>query len=140
MLFRALFRGLLRTDLIFGQPLSGDPAYTYGATVIVGNAGAANDPGVSSLMGNLYKGNKNTEVEAVQNGVCVFAGELGALGNVVVVDHGCGVFSYYALLETLIAKAGDQISRSEELGTLGAGNEYGNLFFAMSVNGAFVTP
>ena len=131
---------LLRTDLIFGQPISGDPAYTYGATVIVGNAGAANDPGVSYLMGNLYKGDKNTEVEAVQNGVCVFAGELGALGNVVVVDHGCGVFSYYALLDTLIAKAGDQISRSEELGTLGASSEQGNLFFALSMNGVFVAP
>ncbi|MBR5263445.1 MAG: peptidoglycan DD-metalloendopeptidase family protein, partial [Clostridia bacterium] len=80
------------------------------------------------------------EVEAVQNGVCVFAGELGALGNVVVVDHGCGVFSYYAQLDTLIDKAGDQISRSEELGTLGASSEQGNLFFALSMNGVFVAP
>jgi septal ring factor EnvC (AmiA/AmiB activator) len=91
-------------------------------------------------MGNLYEGDKGAEVEAVQNGVCVFAGELGALGNLVVVDHGCGVFSYYALLDTLAVEVGDRISRSEELGTLGAGSEQGNLFFALSMDGVFVEP
>ncbi|MBQ2254574.1 MAG: M23 family metallopeptidase, partial [Clostridia bacterium] len=67
-------------------------------------------------------------------------GELGALGNLVVVDHGCGVFSYYALLDTLAVEVGDRISRSEELGTLGESADNGNFFFALSMGDVFVAP
>jgi len=130
----------LRTDFLFTEAVQGEVAYDFGTTVIVGNANAENDAGVSSLKGQLYHVEQGDEVSAVQQGVCVFAGELGAAGNVVVVDHGCGVFSYYCLLDTLTAQTGDEISRSEELGTVGKSGENGNFFFAVSVGETFVAP
>ena len=68
----------------------------------------------------------------------MFAGELGAAGNTVIVDHGAGIFSYYCNLGTITAEVGEELSRSEELGTVGEGNSHGNLFVAVSVDGTFV--
>ncbi len=129
----------LRMDLTFALPVEGELAYDYGATLMLGSEGATDGPGLSYLKGKLYHGEQGDTATAVQQGVCVFAGELGAAGNLVVIDHGCGLFSYYALLDTLSVKAGDQISRAEELGTLGSSAEHGNFFFAMSLGDTFIT-
>lgn len=129
----------LRTDLLFIEVVRGELAYDYGTTVIIGNAEAAEDPGLSYLKGKLYHGTEGHTVEATQQGICVFAGELGAAGNTVVIDHGCGIFSYYCLLDSVSVKAGDQISRAEELGSLGASADNGNFFFALSLGDTFIT-
>lgn len=129
----------LRMDLTFADPVGGELAYDYGTTLMLGNENADDGPGLSYLKGKLYHGEQGDTVTAVQQGVCVYAGELGAAGNLVVIDHGCGLFSYYALLDTLTVKAGDQISRSEELGKLGSSAEHGNFFFAMSLGDTFIT-
>ncbi|MBR5264434.1 MAG: peptidoglycan DD-metalloendopeptidase family protein [Clostridia bacterium] len=129
---------LFRADLVWGKPVSGEIMYHFGATVIAGNANAENDAGVMPLQGVLYSASRGDEVEAIQQGVCVFAGELGAAGNTVIVDHGAGIFSYYCNLGTITAEVGEELSRSEELGTVGEGNSHGNLFVAVSVDGTFV--
>ena len=129
---------LFRGDLVWGEPVSGEIVYALGATVIAGNANAENDAGIMPLQGTLFLAEEGDEVEAVQQGVCVFAGELGAAGNTVIVDHGAGVFSYYCNLGTITAEVGEELSRSEELGTVGDENRDGNLFVAVSAGGTFV--
>ncbi len=128
----------LRTDLLFIEATRGELAYDFGTTVIIGNENAG-DSGLSYLKGKLYHGTTGHTVDASQQGVCVFAGELGILGNVAVIDHGCGIFSYYALLDTLLVEVGDQVSRGKSVGKLGASAEHGNFFYAMSVGSHFVT-
>ena len=129
---------LFRGDLLWGKPVSGEVTYSFGATVIAGNASAENDAGVMPLQGSLFLADEGDEVEAIQEGVCVFAGELGAAGNTVIVDHGAGVFSYYCHLGTITAEVGEELSRSEELGTAGDEEKEGNLFVAVSVGSTFV--
>lgn len=129
---------LFRGDLVWGVPVSGEVTYGFGATVIAGNANAENDAGILPLQGTLFLADEGDEVEAVQQGVCVFAGQLGAAGNTVIVDHGAGVFSYYCNLGTITAEVGEELSRSEELGTVGDEDSEGNLFVAVSAGGTFV--
>lgn len=128
---------LFKADLIWGEPVSGQVTYGFGATVIAGNAGAE-DAGLLTLQGTMFLADEGDEVEAVQQGVCVFAGQLGAAGNTVIVDHGAGVFSYYCNLGTITAEVGEELSRSEELGTVGDEENEGNLFVAVSAGGTFV--
>ncbi len=129
---------LFRADLVWGEPAAGDIVHGFGTTVIAGNANAENDAGVMPLQGALFLAEEGDQVEAIQQGICVFAGELGAAGNTVIVDHGAGVFSYYCLLETITAEVGEELSRSEELGTVGEEAAEGNLFVAVSAGGTFV--
>ncbi len=108
----------LNSDLKFGSPSSGDVTQTYGATVSFGNA-AAGEPKLYTLEGTVYQADSGV-AEAIQSGVCVFAGEMGAGGQTVVIDHGCGIFSYYFHLGEIRVAVGDRVSRSGQLGTVGA--------------------
>lgn len=81
-------------------------------------------------------------VLAANDGVVVFADELGIYGNTVIVDHGLGIFSLYGHLSEIGVSKGDALVRSDELGRTGttglAGGDH--LHFAMLVNGVFVDP
>lgn len=82
----------------------------------------------------------NAPVTAANNGVVVFASELGIYGNTVVVDHGLGLQSLYAHLSSFAVKDGDQVRKGQTLGASGqtglAGGDH--LHFSMMVNGHFV--
>lgn len=88
------------------------------------------------------------EVCAANNGKVVFAGELTFMGKTVIVDHGCGLISYYGHLDTLDVKVGDSVTKKTVLGASGntgfACNSQGNranmVFFAVSMNGIFIDP
>ncbi|MGL4230902.1 MAG: peptidoglycan-binding protein [Casimicrobium sp.] len=58
-------------------------------------------------------------VVACGEGVVLFAGSAGKLGNVVVIDHGGGVHSIYAHLNTVAVRQGEQIDETEQVGTMG---------------------
>ncbi len=81
-------------------------------------------------------------VEAANRGRVVFVGELGIYGNMVLLDHGCGLFSMYAHLSQIQAKPGQEVAKGEILGTTGntglAGGDH--LHFAMLVAGVYVNP
>lgn len=129
-------------DLVFGAPVEGTPVYAYGASILLGNE-HANESGLLKLTGDIYHVAAGTQVLAVQGGVCVFAGELGAGGNTVVIDHGCGVFSYYYHLASLSVAAGDAVSRSGALGMAGTSGYVGKqttpvLHVAVSVGELYV--
>ena len=82
----------------------------------------------------------NAAVTAANNGVVVFASELGIYGNTVVVDHGLGVQSLYAHLSSFAVNDGEQVKKGQTLGASGqtglAGGDH--LHFSMMVNGQFV--
>lgn len=60
-----------------------------------------------------------TEVRATGPGQCVFAGERGAYGLSVVIEHGRGYATHYAHLDTIAVKTGDVVKRGQPVGTLG---------------------
>jgi hypothetical protein len=66
-------------------------------------------------------------VEAVRNGTVIRAGwDTTGYGNLVVVDHGDGLKSYYAHLNSISVGVGQQVNINTQVGTLGTtGNSTG---------------
>ncbi len=85
---------------------------------------------------------RHARVEAANNGKVVYADYLGIYGNVVMLDHGQGVFSLYAHLSQIKVVVGDLVKKGGLLGQSGntgmAGGDH--LHFAILVNGIFVNP
>ncbi len=85
---------------------------------------------------------RHARVEAANNGRGIYADYLGIYGNVVILDHGQGIFSLYAHLSQFKVAVGDMVKKGDLLaitGTTGmAGGDH--LHFAILVNGIFVNP
>jgi septal ring factor EnvC (AmiA/AmiB activator) len=62
-----------------------------------------------------------TPVRAVYAGKTVYARWLAEYGNLVIVDHGDGVFTLYAWLQALSVSAGDYVPAGAVVGTAGTG-------------------
>ena len=85
---------------------------------------------------------RQASVEASNNGIVAFADYLGIYGNMVILDHGQGLFSLYSHLSHISVMLGDSVSSGAELGKTGATGMAGgdHLHFSMLVNGVFVNP
>lgn len=81
-------------------------------------------------------------VQAANNGKVVFADYLGIYGNMVILDHGQGVFSLYSHLSQINVKVGDSMEQGKILGLTGTSGMAGgdHLHFSMIVNGVFTMP
>jgi septal ring factor EnvC (AmiA/AmiB activator) len=62
---------------------------------------------------------QGTPVGAVWDGKVVHAGWFKGYGNLIIVDHGDGVFSLMAHLDQLERAVGDAVRRGEQVGTVG---------------------
>jgi len=85
---------------------------------------------------------RRAEVKAANRGTVVHADYLGIYGNMVLLDHGQGVFSLYSHLSRIDVAVGDTIDQGVILGRTGktgmAGGDH--LHFSMLINGIFVAP
>ncbi|MDJ0623307.1 MAG: M23 family metallopeptidase [Desulfocapsaceae bacterium] len=85
---------------------------------------------------------RRAEVQAANGGKVVFADYLGIYGNMILLDHGQGVFSLYSHLSKIDVAVGDGVDKGTVIGLTGktgmAGGDH--LHFSMLVNGVFVTP
>lgn len=84
----------------------------------------------------------NSPVPAANNGIVVWADDLGIYGNAIVIDHGQGVFSLYAHLSSFKVKKGDMVQKGQDIGLTGytglAGGDH--LHFGTYVGGKAVNP
>ena len=62
---------------------------------------------------------EGTPVHAIYAGKVVHAGWFRGYGNLIIVDHGSGIFSLMAHLATLDRAVGDAVLRGDQLGTVG---------------------
>jgi murein DD-endopeptidase MepM/ murein hydrolase activator NlpD len=87
-------------------------------------------------------GATGTPVHAAQRGRVVLAEELFFSGNTVLVDHGLGIYTLYAHLSEVDAKAGDTLETGAVLGKVGAtGRVTGpHLHWGLTVERARVNP
>lgn len=85
---------------------------------------------------------KKAEIRAANRGEVVFAEYLGIYGNLVLLDHGQGVFSLYSHLTQIDVEVGERVDKDKRLGLSGTTGMSGgdHLHFSMLVNGVFVTP
>ncbi len=85
---------------------------------------------------------KNAKVQAANNGVVVFVGDLGIYGNTIIIDHGLGVMSLYSHLGSMLVEEGQYVKKGEIIGTTDTtGLAFGDhLHFGILVHGVEVTP
>lgn len=85
---------------------------------------------------------RKAEVRAAEKGIVIFADYLGIYGNMVMIDHGQGVFSLYSHLSQIDVAPDDQVDKRSVIGLTGTTGMAGgdHLHFSMLVNGVFVTP
>ena len=85
---------------------------------------------------------RRADVKSANKGVVKFADYLGIYGNMVLVDHGQGVFSLYSHLSQINVTPGDSVDQKTVLGLTGTTGMAGgdHLHFSMLINGVFVTP
>lgn len=85
---------------------------------------------------------QRAEVHAANSGQVAFAGYLGIYGNLILIDHGQGIFSLYSHLSQMNVAPGETVDQKTVIGHTGltgmAGGDH--LHFSMLVNGVFVTP
>lgn len=85
---------------------------------------------------------RHAEVKAANAGKVIYTDYLGIYGNMVVVDHGQGIFSLYSHLSQISVSPGTIVDQKTVVGLTGTTGMAGgdHLHFSMLVNGVFVTP
>ena len=85
---------------------------------------------------------QGTPVLAAASGVVTTAQNHWSYGNYVIVDHGNGLTTLYAHLDTLTVEEGETVTAAQQLGTVGrTGNVTGNcLHFEVRENGTVTDP
>jgi murein DD-endopeptidase MepM/ murein hydrolase activator NlpD len=81
-------------------------------------------------------------VVAAQRGRVVLADDFFFSGNTVVIDHGLGLYTFYAHLATLSVKDGEVVEAGAQVGTVGSTGRVTaeHLHWAARVGGARVSP
>lgn len=85
---------------------------------------------------------KHAPVKAANHGIIIFAEYLGIYGNMVLIDHGQGLFSLYSHLSQINVEVGDEVKKGFVVGKTGKSGMAGgdHLHFSILVNGIFTTP
>lgn len=85
---------------------------------------------------------KGADVRAANRGKVIFAEYLGIYGNMVMIDHGQGVFSLYSHLSNISTEVGAMVDKTTVLGTTGTSGMAGgdHLHFSILINGVFSMP
>lgn len=89
-----------------------------------------------------WSGTEGADIIAVKDGVIEFAGWNGGYGNLVIVNHGNGVLTYYAHLSGYNCSVGQSVTQGQVIGYGGnTGYSFGaHLHFGLMINGTWVDP
>ena len=89
-----------------------------------------------------FRAGTGTPIKAPNDGVVVLATNLYFSGNVVIIDHGWGLYSYFAHLSAIDVAEGDRVRRGMVVGKVGAtGRVTGaHLHWTVRLNDARVDP
>ena len=122
----------------FRQPLTGTVSSYFGTrrSYNGGAVGACGHEGMDIAVPG------GTPIYADARGRVVFAGETKVRGNLVVVDHGLGVYSAYFHQSQLNVKTGQMVEAGDLIGRVGTtGMSTGDhLHWSVFVNGEYVDP
>ncbi|MDR3162626.1 MAG: peptidoglycan DD-metalloendopeptidase family protein [Helicobacteraceae bacterium] len=85
---------------------------------------------------------KGTAVKAAQNGTVALSEQFFFCGNMVLLNHGEGLFTMYCHLDKRSVNAGKKVRRGDAIGTVGdTGRVSGaHLHFAAALNGDLIDP
>ncbi len=85
---------------------------------------------------------KQADVPASNNGKVVFVDFLGIYGNLVVIDHGVGLFTIYSHLTDMFVTVGQMVKTGDIVGTTGVSGLAGgdHVHFGVLIGGVAVEP
>ncbi|MER3446591.1 MAG: hypothetical protein C4291_06985 [Candidatus Dadabacteria bacterium] len=85
---------------------------------------------------------EKSPIEAANDGVIVFADDLGIYGNAVIIDHGFGISTLYAHMSSIGVRVGDTVKKKQIIGRTGeTGLAAGDhLHYAVLIQGVPVLP
>lgn len=117
-------------------------AYTPASGTISSRYGVSSSIRSSTHTGLDIAASSGTPIQVVVAGTVTNASYSGAYGNLVKVDHGNGVETWYAHTSTMYVSAGQTVAAGEVIATVGStGNSTGpHLHFEIRINGEHVNP
>ncbi len=118
----------------FQWPLQGTISSPYGYRDIFGSTSFHSGIDISASYG--------TEFRAADGGVVTFCDYQGTYGNLIIVDHGDGLVTYYAHCSDVLVCVGDKVHQGQVIGMVGTtGRATGpHLHFEIRVNGEPIDP
>lgn len=83
-----------------------------------------------------------TDIKAAADGKVTYSGVMGGYGNLIIIDHGNNIQTYYGHCSKLYAKVGDKVEAGDVIAAVGStGNSSGNhLHFEIRKNGSTINP
>ena len=83
-----------------------------------------------------------TTIVAAADGEITYSGWMSGYGNLIIIDHGNGIQTYYGHCSKLYAKVGDEVKAGNTIAAVGStGNSTGNhLHFEIRKNGTTLNP
>lgn len=118
------------------KPLSGTITSRFGSRTSPGGIGSTNHKGLD------IASKQGTSIKAAASGTVIFAGYKGSLGNLVIIDSGKGVETYYGHCSKLCVSKGQKVKAGEKIAAVGqTGTATGpHLHFEVHVKGVAVNP
>lgn len=98
----------------FLRPVPGEATSSFGKRSII------NGQRRSPHTGTDFRASQGTPVKAPNAGRVVLAEELYYAGNTVILDHGLGLYSYFAHLSRIAVQEGQEVARGDLVGMVGA--------------------
>ena len=83
-----------------------------------------------------------TDIKAAAGGTVTYSGVMGGYGNLIIIDHGNNIQTYYGHCSKLYAEVGDEVEAGDIIAAVGStGNSSGNhLHFEIRKNGSTINP
>lgn len=124
----------------FIPPVPSSPNNSVGdqRTVMIGDQEIVKGPAT----GVRFPVSRRTSVIAGNSGKVVFIGELGLLGNTIVIDHGFGLSTIYGHLSNVAVHRGASVEKNQIIGSTGnSGFAQGEeVYFETRLHGVAVSP
>jgi murein DD-endopeptidase MepM/ murein hydrolase activator NlpD len=120
----------------FMKPAAGRVSMTFGLEEYINGEESGKHRGLD------FANAAGTPIKASNSGIVKLSEYLPAHGNTVVIDHGQGIYTYYAHMKKLIASVGTRVKKGDVIGQMGAtGVATGpHLHFAMNLHNLRVDP
>jgi len=123
----------------FAMPKEGQILLDYGLRVTINMGNAYINNGINILV------DREDSIKAANAGKVIFAGEVPYDGNLIVIDHGMGIKTWYGHLGSIEVKVGDGVLKGQQIALGGRTGMATNiatsyLYFAVSIQNIFVNP
>lgn len=120
----------------FNKPLASEPTSVFGTRRLFNGQNRSFHRGID------FRAPIGTAVHASNSGVVRLAGNLFYSGNIVIIDHGKGIFTNYAHLSKIQVVPGQQVARGHQIGLSGASGRVNgpHLHWGVKVSGVYVDP